>query len=71
MAGTYINKRGYRCFSDSGKYVHLWVAKKKFGSIPKGCVVHHKDGNRLNNAPANLTLMTKQQHDHFHFSYNV
>jgi hypothetical protein len=68
MARTYINQRGYRCFADSGKLVHLWVAKKKYGSIPKGAIVHHKDGNKLNNNPNNLILITKKEHANHHFT---
>lgn len=68
MPKTYINKRGYRCFADSGRLVHRWVAKKKYGSIPKGNVIHHKDGNKLNNHPNNLQLMTKKEHAYHHFT---
>lgn len=54
MAKTYINRNGYRCFSNSGKQVSRWVAGKKIGRpLRKSEVVHHgflsKVCNNLNN----------------------
>lgn len=34
--------------------------------IPAGHVVHHKDGNKLNNEPENLELMTRAEHARHH-----
>lgn len=35
---------------------------KHRGAVPKGCLVHHKDRNTLNDRIANLQLMTRAQH---------
>lgn len=63
MNKTYIDKNGYRRFSDSHKLVHRWVAEKK-GSKPLGYgfQVHHKDGKKLNNNPENLEWVTRRKH---------
>jgi hypothetical protein len=58
---TYITQKGYRRFKDSGKYVHRWVEEKKLGrELKLGEVVHHKDGDPLNNAPSNLKVYPNQ-----------
>jgi hypothetical protein len=47
---TYVDEKAYRRFRDSGKLVHRWVAEKKVGGrIGPGRVVHHRDGNKMNN----------------------
>ena len=54
---TYVTKKKYRKFKDSGTYVHRWVAEKKLGRKLKSKeVVHHIDGNPLNNSPNNLKV---------------
>ena len=58
---TYVTKKGYRRFKDSGTYVHRWVEEKKLGrKLGSEEVVHHKDGNTLNNSPDNLKLCKNQ-----------
>lgn len=55
--GTIVN--GYRVFQADDKFVyeHRAVAEKALGKpLPPGAVVHHVDGNRLNNAPNNLVI---------------
>jgi hypothetical protein len=68
MAETFIDKDGYRKFSDSGKPVHQWVAKKEFGYKPgSGQVVHHKNRNKQDNSPENLTVFSSQKiHNNIH-----
>ena len=62
-AKTYINREGYRAFSDSGKLVHRWVATKKYGHKEvEGKEVHHIDGNKLNNEKSNLIILNKEDH---------
>ncbi len=64
MAKTYINKNGYRCFSDSGKQVSRWVAEKKIGRpLRKKEVVHHGFKGKRNNHPDNLWVF-KNQSEH-------
>lgn len=66
-AKTYINKKGYRAFSDSGKLVHRWVASKKYGKKAiEGKEIHHIDGNKLNNEKSNLIVLN--QDDHYNLS---
>ena len=65
---TYIDSRGYLRFKDSGIYVHRWVAEKHIlgRKLRPGEVVHHTDGNKLNNDPSNLEVMWKSKHDKEH-----
>jgi len=58
---TYVSKKGYARFKDSGTYVHRWVEEKKLGrKLKSGEVVHHRDGNPLNNSPSNLKVYPSQ-----------
>lgn len=43
---------------------HIIVACEKYRirKLPKLCVVHHKDEDKLNNHPDNLEIMTRAQH---------
>ena len=68
MAETFIDKNGYRRFSDSGKSVHQWVAKKELGYKPgSGQVVHHKNRNKQDNSPNNLAVFSSQKvHNNIH-----
>lgn len=61
MGGSVMN--GYLVIWDHGKL------KKKHRLImgePKDMVVHHKDGNKLNNDPSNLEIMSKVEHTRLH-----
>lgn len=61
MAKTYINKNGYRCFSDSGKQVSRWVAEKKIGRpLNDNEVVHHGFRGKECNDPDNLWVFRNQ-----------
>ena len=65
---TYIDGRGYLRFNDSKKHVHRWVAEKYVvgRKLRSGEVVHHIDGDKLNNDPDNLEVMSKSEHDNLH-----
>ncbi len=45
---------------------HRLIAEHAHGSIPPGSVVHHRDRKAQNNAPSNLQIMTKVEHDAHH-----
>ena len=49
-----------------GKLLHRLVYENNFGSIPKGFHIHHIDGNKENNVPGNLMILSKSNHHHLH-----
>ncbi len=56
---------GYLRFKDSGIYVHRWMMKKDIGRrLTSTEVVHHIDGNKLNNNIDNLMLFLSQAEHH-------
>lgn len=72
---TRVNSSGYQQFKDpnTGKwmYMHRRVAEKKLGGkIGPGREVHHIDGNKTNNRPSNLTVLSKAKHRHIHGKKN-
>jgi len=48
--------------SKGGKRLHRDVWSAAFGPIPKGCHIHHRDGDKFNNALSNLECMDGSQH---------
>jgi ribonucleotide reductase alpha subunit len=49
------------------KAEHRLIAQFYYNqNIPKGYVVHHKDGNSQNNIPQNLQILPKEEHDALH-----
>jgi len=65
---TYIGSNGYVYFLDSNKLVHRWAMEKSLGRrLRREEVVHHIDGDKLNNRIENLRLFSNQEeHDKFH-----
>lgn len=55
-------------FQRKGKRLHRTVWQYHNGEIPKGYHVHHKDGDRSNNAIENLELKSKHDHLSGHMS---
>ena len=53
-----------------GRHLHRQVAERMLGRpLREGEVVHHIDGNKLNNAPENLMVLSSQaEHARLHFS---
>jgi hypothetical protein len=58
---------------NKGKYLHREVWKWYFGEIPKGYVVHHRDGDPLNNSIENLECLSAEEHrlKHHHRHWTV
>lgn len=57
--------RSYR--KRNGRHEHRIVAEQKLGrSLRPGEIVHHIDGNFLNNDPDNLAVMTQSEHIRLH-----
>ena len=46
---------------------YVWMNHNKFYTIPKNCVIHHKDLNKLNNNIDNLILLPRDLHSQFHW----
>ena len=51
---------------NKGKLLHRLIYEEVFGSIPKGFCIHHKDGDKTNNNPDNLMLLSKSNHHSLH-----
>lgn len=73
--GKLLNERGYVIVKQKGDkamksgycYEHRLVAEEKLGRpLLKSEIVHHIDGNKLNNHPANLMVMTQGDHMRWH-----
>ena len=58
----------YPAMSVKGKNVrrHIVVGTEKYGKIPKGCVVHHKDMDKNNYDIDNFELMSRKDHQRTH-----
>ena len=48
------------------KRLHIYMYEKYHGQIKNGKVVHHIDGNKLNNNIENLTIVDKKEHSRYH-----
>jgi len=70
----YLDDKGYLRFRNSKRLVHRWKAQKHIFEpnrhlYPKSFkfyVVHHKDGNKLNNDVSNLEILSKPDHENRH-----
>jgi len=47
-----------------GEHQKIWI--QKYGAIPRGCVIHHIDENKLNNNIENLECRTYGEHNKIH-----
>lgn len=56
---------GYYC-NRRGELLHRAIYAAAHGPIPPGVDIHHKDGDKTNNALANLEAVTRSQHLHRH-----
>lgn len=65
VLNPYVNARGYRCFKIDGKEIreHRMVMEEKLGrKLLSTELVHHIDGDKLNNHPDNLELRDWSEH---------
>ena len=65
----YCPESKYRIKNGSHKnfvYEHLYILEQNGIQIPDGYEVHHLDGNRQNNSPSNLIVLTKADHTRLH-----
>lgn len=60
----YITKQGYHLLFDGEKYVP--AHRLAFPDLPSSHVVHHIDGDKLNNEIGNLLPMSKSAHQELH-----
>lgn len=49
-----------------GKLLHRLIYEEVYGPIPKGYAIHHIDGDKTNNNPGNLMLLSKSNHHKLH-----
>ncbi len=68
---TRVNRSGYQQFKDpsTGQWTltHRRVAEKLVGgAIFLGREVHHIDGDKSNNRPSNLNIVSKAEHRRIH-----
>lgn len=55
-----------------GKHTHRVIAEQMLGRpLRKDEIVHHIDGNKHNNDPSNLRIMTQSEHAKIHFMRKV
>jgi hypothetical protein len=60
----YVTKQGYHLLFRNGEYTP--AQRIPFPEIPDNWVVHHVDGNKLNNAVKNLHPCSKAEHRKIH-----
>lgn len=63
--GLNVQKTTY--IKENGQHQHRIVAQKLIGrQLKRGEIVHHKDGDKHNNDPKNLEVMTQSEHIKLH-----
>lgn len=64
----HLRHDGYKHYGAGRKHIleHRIVWEAEHGPIPPGMVIHHRDGNKLNNTIDNLEMMTNAEHMRHH-----
>lgn len=55
-------------WKESPVSLHVQIWKDNYGEIPKGRIIHHKDGNPENNTLSNLECITEKEHKAIHYA---
>lgn len=58
----------YKVVQRNGKRIqkHRLIWEQHFGKIPEGMIIHHKDGNKMNNDIDNLQMVDVTEHNNIH-----
>ena len=71
FGNAYKRKDGYYQISsgsNQGKLLHRLIYEDWYGTIPEGFCIHHIDGDKENNSPGNLMLLSKSNHHRLHMN---
>jgi len=71
-SGFNMGHRFYKMLTKGWETVHAMVARESFGYAPSAdTVIHHRDLNKLNNVPDNLTAETPSSHAAIHMAQRM
>jgi hypothetical protein len=61
-----MNTHRYIWYQGKVRLEHRVVWEQNFGPIPAGLLVHHINGDPLDNRPENLALVSRRRHYYIH-----
>ena len=69
--GGSVSWNGYRLIHVNRRQVreHRKVWEAAHGPLPEGAILHHKNGDKLDNRLENLEITTRQEHPRTHFKH--